>query len=148
MNSMERAAADPQRRTAVSSQAFDVCTHERERFYDPAHGTLSDRGVAGKLRGKGLGGKNSGDQPGGGSAVSAVEAAGGNGKAMEAFSVNQDFLPVGIHADSQGAEAVDAGKAVCAAQEAADSGSAFCQGTEHNTSVRDGFISGDGNFPA
>ena len=62
--------------------------------------------------------------------------------------MNQDLFPVGIHADPHGAETIDGRKTVSAAQETADSGGTFGQGAEHDTSVRDGFIAGDGNLPA
>ena len=65
---------------------------------------------------------------------------------MKSFAVDQDFAVVVLDVDAHFAETGDGGKAVRSFQKMGDAGGPFGKGTEHDSTVGDGFVAWDGNL--
>ena len=63
---------------------------------------------------------------------------------METFSVDQDLSFCIFNVNTHFPETGNGGEAVGTFQKICDPGSAFCKRAEHDSSVRNGFISGNG----
>ena len=62
---------------------------------------------------------------------------------MQAFSLYDHFILLLLDIDTHGTETSDGGEAVRSAQEMSDSCGAFGKGSEHDSPVRNGFVSGN-----
>ena len=60
--------------------------------------------------------------------------------------MDQDFAVVVLDVDAHFAETGDGGKAVGSFQKMDDAGGPFGKGTEHDSTVGDGFVAWDGNL--
>ena len=138
----ERTAANRERGAAISRNASDGGAHLGERRHNPLHGPLLDGGIPGQGHVKVLGGENSGNQPHGGAAVSAVKHIGGLFKTPHALAVNQDLIPPIFNRNSHPFKAGNGGEAVCPLQKSRNPGSSLGKGPKHHGPVGDGFVSG------
>ena len=147
VDSVQGRAVDLQRRTPVAVQAFDTGPHHGKRFYNAFHRAFLYGRIAGKSRGKRLGGKDTGNKPGSGAAIAGIECAGGSGQAVQSFAPYGNSILLVFDIDAQAAETADGGQAVRALEKIGNFGFPFGQSAEHDRAVRDGFIAGNGNFP-
>ena len=96
-----------------------------------------------RLEEKSLTCQDSGDQSGGGSAVTYIKSFCWGAQSVEAFSPHKDFLFIVFNFNSHFAETGNGGKAVSAFQKMRDFCGSFCKGAEHDCPVGNGFISGN-----
>ena len=143
MNGMKVFSMNHKRSASVSLLACDVCSHEGKRSNDPVHGTGTDRVVSVKSGRKILTCQDSGDQSGGGSAVTYIKNFCWGDQSVETFSPHKDFLFGVFNFNSHFAEAGNCRKAVGAFQKVRDFCGSFCESAEHDCPVGNGFISGN-----
>ena len=95
-------------------QAYDVSAHLFQGLHNTTHRAALYGSVAVNGGGKGLSGENARQKPGGGTAVSCVQPAGGLGKTVEPLAMDQKLFPLFLYGNPHLTEAVDGAETVSA----------------------------------
>ena len=146
MDAVQGTAVDEKRGTAVIPLTVDIRAHLCQGLHDPFHGAGADGIVPVQHRREELSGQNTGDQPGGRSAVAHIQCQGRGGQAVKAFAFHEHPVSLIADGDAHPAEALDGRQAVGTLEKMGDFGQSISQGAEHHCPVGDGFVSRDHYF--
>ena len=141
-------AREQGQRAEIVVLALDGRAHLAQRLHHAAHWALLDGRVAAHGNGERLTGQNAAQQAGGRAGVAGVQRFFRRFETVQANAFHDDFVVSDVDLNTHFTEAVDGGQAVLAHQKTGDVSGAVGQCAEHNSTVRDGFVAGHGNFTA
>ena len=134
------------RHTAVSGKTFDLCSHQGKRSDDPVHGPFFQRIITGKRGLEILACQDPGEKTGGGSTVAHIQRFFWSLQSVQTFSMDQQSVFFFFDINPHCLKSPDRGKTVGTFQKIGHFGGSRCQGPQHDGTVGNGFVTGNGDL--
>ena len=144
----QRSTLDDERRTTLLSLRCKFRPHLGERIDDTSHRALRERGVANESGTKRLCCQNTRNQAHGRAGVAAIDILGGARESPAAPFDGKGAMFRMIDFSPETSHGFDGGEAILALKKSGDRALPLRQGGEHRTSMRDAFVSGNGDVGA